>query len=120
MKHLNTEPSPLPLGPDARLRILFLNTLSLRSSLNLRAHASQPYSTTGNIIGQIISSSRFTLSSILTCLDYSNILVYQIDLGYDTSILFLWSHRNFQNVLIAGIGIPLYCTPTFLQVFVDC
>ena len=38
------------LGPDVRLRILFSNTLSLHSSLNVRDHVSQPYSTTGNII----------------------------------------------------------------------
>ena len=38
------------LGPNIRLRILFSNTLSLNSSLNVRDHASQPYSTTGNII----------------------------------------------------------------------
>ena len=37
------------LGPNIRLRILFSNTLSLHSSLNLRDHASQPYSRTGNI-----------------------------------------------------------------------
>ena len=30
------------LGPNIRLRILFSNTLSLRSSLNVRDHASQP------------------------------------------------------------------------------
>ena len=38
------------LGPNIRLRILFLNTLNLHSSLNVRDHVSQPYSTTGNII----------------------------------------------------------------------
>ena len=38
------------LGPNIRLRILFSNTLSLDSSLNVRDHLSQPYSTTGNII----------------------------------------------------------------------
>ena len=36
------------LGPNIRLRILFSNTLSLQSYLNLRDHVSQPYSTTGN------------------------------------------------------------------------
>ena len=35
------------LGPNIRLRILFSNTLSLRSSLNVKDHASQSYSTTG-------------------------------------------------------------------------
>ena len=33
-----------------RLRILFSNTLSLNSSLNVRDHVSQPYNTTGIII----------------------------------------------------------------------
>ena len=36
--------------PNIRLRILFSNTLSLRSSLNVRDHVSQPYSKTGSII----------------------------------------------------------------------
>ena len=38
------------LGPNIHLRILFSNILSLHSSLNVRDHASHPYSTTGNII----------------------------------------------------------------------
>ena len=38
------------LGPKIRLRILFSNTPSLRSYLNVRNHASQPYNTTDNII----------------------------------------------------------------------
>ena len=38
------------LGLNVRLRILFSNTLSLHSSLNIRDHVSLPYSTTGNII----------------------------------------------------------------------
>ena len=44
--------SPLSslLGPNIRLRILFSNTLSLDSSLNVRDYVSHPYSTTGNII----------------------------------------------------------------------
>ena len=33
------------LSPNIRLRILFSNTLSLNSSLNVRDHVSQPYST---------------------------------------------------------------------------
>ena len=41
------EPSPFPY---IHLRILFSNTLCLHSSLNVRNHVSQPYSTTGNII----------------------------------------------------------------------
>ena len=38
------------LGPNIQLRILFSNTLSLYSSLNVRDHVSQPYSTPGSII----------------------------------------------------------------------
>ena len=40
------------MSPNIRVRILFSNTLSLHSSLNVRDHVSQPYSTTtlGNII----------------------------------------------------------------------
>ena len=38
------------LGPNICLRILFSNTLSLQSSLNVRDHVSHPCSTTGNII----------------------------------------------------------------------
>ena len=38
------------LGPDIRLRILFSNTLRLHSSINVRDHVSQPYSTYANII----------------------------------------------------------------------
>ena len=38
------------LNPNIRLRILFSNTISLHSSLIVRDHVSQPYSTTGNII----------------------------------------------------------------------
>ena len=53
MKFLIVEPSPLLisslLGPNIRLRILFSNTLSLDSSLNVRDHVSQPYSTNNNI-----------------------------------------------------------------------
>jgi hypothetical protein len=38
------------LDPNIRLRILFSNTISLHSSLNVRDHTSQSYSTSGNII----------------------------------------------------------------------
>ena len=38
------------LGTNIRLRILFSNTLSLDSYLNVRGHVAQPYSKTGNII----------------------------------------------------------------------
>ena len=36
------------LGPNIPLSVLFSNTLSLRSSLKIRDHVSQPYRTTGN------------------------------------------------------------------------
>ena len=49
-KYLLQFPFSSLLGPNNRLRILFSNTLSLRSSLNVGDHASQPYSTTGNNI----------------------------------------------------------------------
>ena len=38
------------LDPNIRIRILFSNALSLHSSLNVRDHVSQPYSTNSNII----------------------------------------------------------------------
>jgi hypothetical protein len=41
--------SPL-FDPDIILRILFSNTLSLCSSLNVREHVSHPYRTTGKIV----------------------------------------------------------------------
>jgi hypothetical protein len=44
--------SPVPstvLGPNILLVVLFSNTLSLRSSLNVRNHVSHPYRTTGKI-----------------------------------------------------------------------
>ena len=40
--------------PNIRLRILFSNALRLRSSLNVRDHVSQPYSTTGIIDSHIL------------------------------------------------------------------
>ena len=46
--------SPPHSHPNIRLRILFSNTLSLDSSLNVRDHASQPYNTPGNIIVVIL------------------------------------------------------------------
>ena len=39
-----------PLGPNILLNILFPNTLSLRSSLNVSDQVSHPYRTTGNIM----------------------------------------------------------------------
>ena len=50
MKFLIMEPSTLPfsslLGPNIRIRILFSNTLTLNSSLNVRDHVSQPFFST--------------------------------------------------------------------------
>ena len=54
MKFLVVEPSPHPIlihfGPKYSPQLLFSNTLRLHSSINVRDHVSQPYSTTGNII----------------------------------------------------------------------
>ena len=57
----STLPIRIPLGPN----ILFSNTLSLRSSLNVRDHASQPYSTTGNIIVLYILIFKFLVRSLI-------------------------------------------------------
>ena len=58
MKFLIVELSIAPfssiLGPNILLKILFSNTLSLRSSLNVRDHVLRPYSTTDNIIALYI------------------------------------------------------------------
>ena len=63
MKFLVVEPSLLPililLGLKYSLMILFSNTLSLDSSLNVRDHVSQPHSTAGNIIVLYISIFKF-------------------------------------------------------------
>ena len=66
MKFLIVEPSPLPilLDPNIRLRILFSNTLSLDSSLNVRDHVSQPHSTTGNTIVLYILIFKFLERSL--------------------------------------------------------
>ena len=52
------------LVPNIRLRILCSNTLSLHSSLNVRDHVSQPYSTTGNIIVLYILIFKFLERSL--------------------------------------------------------
>ena len=49
MKFLHSPFTSL-LGENIRLKILFSNTLSLHSYLNVRDHGSQPYSTTENIV----------------------------------------------------------------------
>ena len=48
-----------PLSPNIRLGALFLNTLSLRFSLNVRGDISYSYSTTGNIIVLYILNFKF-------------------------------------------------------------
>ena len=47
------------LGPNILLKILFSNTLSLRSSLNVSDQVSQPYKTTGKIIDLYILIFKF-------------------------------------------------------------
>ena len=49
----------VPYSPNIRLRILFANILSLRSSLNVGNHDSQLNSTTGNDIVLYISIFKF-------------------------------------------------------------
>ena len=68
MKFLIVEPSPLPilLGPNIHLRILFSNTLSLDSSLNLRDHAAQPYSTTGTTCINLTQTVEYVCDVIIT------------------------------------------------------
>jgi hypothetical protein len=46
------------LGPNTLLNTLFSNTLSLRSSLNVRDQVSHPYKATGKII--VLYNSIFT------------------------------------------------------------
>ena len=63
MKLLVVEPSPLPilipLGSKYSIGTLFSNTLSLRSSLNVRDHVSQPY------IAQLAIYKSTILSAVL-------------------------------------------------------
>ena len=56
---------------NIRLRILFSNTLSLRSSLKVRDHATQPHGTTGNIIVLYILISKFLV--IIKVVNFSDI-----------------------------------------------
>ena len=65
MKFLNVKPSSFPFssheGPNILLEILFFsNTVSRSSSLNVRGHVSQPYSTTSNIIVSYVIIFKFS------------------------------------------------------------
>ena len=66
MKLLIKEPSSLPissfLGPNNRLKILFSNTISLRSSLNVREHVSHP------VVLLHLNNRRQRKSCYVTCL----------------------------------------------------
>jgi hypothetical protein len=53
-----------PFGPNILLRTLLSNTLSLCSSLNVRAKFSHPYRTTGNIIVLYILKTPATLTQV--------------------------------------------------------
>ena len=70
-------PHSNPSWKNIRLRILFSNTLSLDSSLVVRDHVLQPYSTTGNIIVLYI-----TFTSTYSFIDIREIIrtyVYSLD-----------------------------------------
>ena len=60
----STLPILIPLAPKYSPQDLFSNTLSLHSSLNVRDHVSQPYSTTGNIIVLYILIFKFLERSL--------------------------------------------------------
>jgi len=61
------------LGPNILLNTLFSNTLSLRSSLNVRDQVSHPYKTTGKIIILYILISKFF------CLEYWTTGIYVLN-----------------------------------------
>ena len=77
------------LGPDIRLSILFSNTLSLRSSRNVRDHTSQPYNTTDNIIG----SHKNILPHDKPLAEMSLLTGYQSDCRQQGQLCY----RGFQN-----------------------
>ena len=85
MKFLIVSPLHSPfaslLGPNIGLRILFSNTLSLDSSLNVRDHAKHPYSTTGNIIVLYILIFKFLERSLEDHLEAINYLDLYLCMG---------------------------------------
>src|SRR5215469_9552802 len=68
------------LGPNTLLNILFSNTLSLRSSLNVSDQVSYPYRTTGKII--VLHILMFKV------LDSKQIMPYLTEIGLYRKILF--------------------------------
>ena len=95
VKFLIVEPSPLPilipLGPkySPQDSVFKYGTLSLLCSLNVRDHASQPYSTTGNIIVLYILILEFLERS----LDDKNALRY-------FEVIFFSSFTEFFSFLL--------------------
>ena len=75
------------LGSNICLRVLSSNTLSLHSSLNVRDHVSQPYSTTGNIIVLYVLIFRF--------LHKPYIFLYKISIRHFLWNLKLGAHPSF-------------------------
>ena len=57
-------PILIPLGPKYSPQDAVSNALSLHSSLNVRTHVSQPYSTTGKIIALHILIFKFIERSL--------------------------------------------------------
>ena len=100
MKFLIVEPFPLPiltlLGPNIRLRILFSNTLSLDSSLDVRGNVSQPYSTTGNIIVLYV----LTQSDVPLFILFDNLCVIFKDLRAARPYLFSDVQNKYNRLVL--------------------
>jgi hypothetical protein len=71
------------LGPNISLRILFSNNLSLHSSLNVRDHVSQPYSTTHSlcVVFKNALSLNLQVSSNI-CTSWMRVLLWAILLKF--------------------------------------